>query len=193
MMLDLPDAALQASLELLRSHATASPTGGDNQSPPEAQAELSPHAYGDIGAVAGQQGRPGVDVQQQQPQPQPKEEDYIHPDLRGPSSAIMPTANHLAPAAHMIPSSNLQLPPLPQADVAPAPVVDQQMLAPAPAPVAVAPQQAPPIPQPQEEAGSRRGKRELSQSKRAAQNRAAQVRKFDSQFFKRRRITNCLI
>lgn len=169
-----PDAAeLQASLELLRSHAASSPPGDNQSASAEAAAALSPHGYGDISAVASQQGRASVDPQVQAQQP--KEEDYIHPDLRGPSSAIIPTANHLSPpATGIIPSSNLPLPPLPPVDVSSASIPDQQMLAPAPAPPVQVPLGQPEEPK-DDAAGNRRGKRELSQSKRAAQNRAAQV------------------
>ncbi|CAI4210582.1 unnamed protein product [Parascedosporium putredinis] len=168
-----PDAAeLQASLELLRSHAASSPPGDNQSASAEAAAALSPHGYGDISAVANQQGRASVDPQVQAQQP--KEEDYIHPDLRGPSSTIIPTANHLSPpATGIIPSSNLPLPPLPPVDVSSASIPDQQMLAPAPAPPVQVPLGQPEEPK-DDAAGNRRGKRELSQSKRAAQNRAAQ-------------------
>lgn len=106
---------------------------------------------------------------------QVKEEDYIHPDLRAHATSMMPsTPGSLAPAANMMPT-NVQLQPIPQPEPSPpAPVSEQQVLAPAP-PTPVQPA-AQPEEDNEESPNSRRGKRELSQSKRAAQNRAAQVR-----------------
>ena len=168
----LPDADLQASLELLRSHAATSPTaGGEDQSPSAHSASaVSPHGYSDIAAAASQAHRAVTDAQRGQG---PKEDDYIHPDLRAHATSMMPTTpGNLAPAANMMPSS-VPLATMPPSDPSP-PAPEQQVLAPAP-PTPV--QQHPPQPQGdnEESPNNRRGKRELSQSKRAAQNRAAQV------------------
>lgn len=165
----LPDADLQASLELLRSHAATSP-GTEGQSPSASAG--SPHGYSDIAAAANQAHRAVTDAQRGQTQV--KEDDYIHPDLRAHATSMMPaTPGSLAPAANMMPT-NMPLPTMPPSDPSPpAPVNDQQVLAPAPP----TPVQPPAQPQDdnEESPNSRRGKRELSQSKRAAQNRAAQV------------------
>lgn len=169
----LPDADLQASLELLRSHAATSPTGGEEQSPSaHSGSVVSPHGYSDIAAAANQAHRAVTD--DQRGQGQVKEEDYIHPDLRAQATSMMPaTPGSLAPAANMMPT-NVQLATMPPSDTSPpAPVAEQQVLAPAP-PTSVQPQ-AQPQDSHEEPPSNRRGKRELSQSKRAAQNRAAQV------------------
>lgn len=169
----LPDADLQASLELLRSHAATSPTGEDQSPSAHSGSAVSPHGgYSDIAAAASQAHRAVTD--EQRGQGQVKEDDYIHPDLRAHATSMMPTTpGNLAPAANMMPT-NVQIPTMPPSDPSPpAPVSEQQVLAPAPP----TPVQQPAQPQDDQEESpnNRRGKRELSQSKRAAQNRAAQV------------------
>ncbi|SPO05992.1 uncharacterized protein DNG_08681 [Cephalotrichum gorgonifer] len=168
----LPDADLQASLELLRSHAATSPSGEGQSPPDQTPSAVSPHGYADITAAANQAHRALTDGQRQQQQAHVKEDDYIHPDLRAHANTMMPAAAaSLAPAANMMPS-NMPMPTMaPQDPTPPAVVHEQQVLAPAPPP----PQPTAQSPEDNEDSpNNRRGKRELSQSKRAAQNRAAQ-------------------
>ena len=165
----LPDAELQASLELLRSHAATSPAGEEQSPSAQSGSAVSPHGYSDIAAAATQAHRAVTD--DQRAQGQVKEEDYIHPDLRAHATSMMPaTPGNLAPAANMMPT----IPTMPPSDPSPpAPVSEQQVLAPAPPTPVQPPAQA--HDDNEESPNNRRGKRELSQSKRAAQNRAAQV------------------
>ncbi|MBE3045898.1 hypothetical protein IMZ48_25820 [Candidatus Bathyarchaeota archaeon] len=131
---------------------------------------MSPQNYTDIAAAANQAHRAVTDSQRGGV----KEEDYIHPDLRAHASNMMPTTTAtLAPAANMMPNVQLQAMPQPDPNPPAPPMSEQQVLAPAPP----TPIQAPVQPEDdnEESPNSRRGKRELSQSKRAAQNRAAQV------------------
>jgi len=143
------------AIELL--HAATNQDREAQGSPTQPAASASPVAHG-YSAIASQATR--VADHQRQGQGAAREDD-IHPDLRSRPN-LMPAASNIAPAANMLPTP-IPPPSIPKSDIRePSPdamdaAMDSQMSN-------------------EDSLANRKGKRELSQSKRAAQNRAAQVR-----------------
>lgn len=155
-----PTSADETTREASHSHTSQSPQRASNGYDPQAAAQ---------------------DVQRALDQQHSEADSFIHPDLRaahaqptnpsGNSSNMLPMA---PPSGHSPVSSNQSLPPNPVLQASPQPQSHNAPLAPAP------PHGLPDDPDAIGPDGRSRPKRELSQSKRAAQNRAAQVRLFHS-------------
>ncbi|KJZ79293.1 hypothetical protein HIM_01444 [Hirsutella minnesotensis 3608] len=142
---------LRAQLELLQHHEVdpaSTPGSNDSGAAPSLSPPSRPaNGYDDLAAASRDVARTVA--------AKPETEAHIHPDLRG-------SAMQSAPTPNMMPA-------------APAPAVQSPVSASAPSPTtAIAPAPAPAVTDQAGVADGRKAKRELSQSKRAAQNRAAQ-------------------
>ncbi|PFH61576.1 hypothetical protein XA68_16999 [Ophiocordyceps unilateralis] len=148
---------LRAQLELLQHHEVAASTPGstDSRAAPSHSPPSSRPANGfDDLAAASRDAARAVQIKSEA-------EAHIHPDLRGPPAAPAPNMMPMAAAAAVAAAAGAHS-PAPASTPSPSTAI-----APAPALVPQTPEQA-------LAADGRKAKRELSQSKRAAQNRAAQ-------------------
>lgn len=179
-----PDADLQARVELLRSPSTSVTGAPEVESPAQPAAPapaVSAHGYNDI-AIAAQATRAIAEIGSQAPT---NGDDYIHPDLRTRNDAALTQAMMVtnspgpAPAPAPVQAPMTGHSPVAQTQQIPTALAAMASMAPIPSPIPVslpAPiQAAPPQLQDPMATDGRKTKRELSQSKRAAQNRAAQV------------------
>lgn len=146
---------LRAQLELLQHHEVAASTPGSNDSrtapshsPPTTRLA---NGFDDLAAASRDAAR-AVQIKSEA-------EAHIHPDLRGPAAGPAPNMMPMAAVAVAAAAAGAHS-PIPASTPSPSTI--------APAPVPQTPEQAALA------ADGRKAKRELSQSKRAAQNRAAQ-------------------
>ncbi|KAM4056747.1 bZIP transcription factor [Hirsutella rhossiliensis] len=143
---------LRAQLELLQHHevdpsSSASGSADSRAAPSHSPPSRPANGYDELAAASRDAARSIA--------AKPEAEAHIHPDLRGPAA-------HGAPIPNMMPMAPVPAGHSPASSSAPSPTT-----AIAPAPPSTAPEQVV-VPD------GRKAKRELSQSKRAAQNRAAQ-------------------
>ncbi|WQF80187.1 Putative basic-leucine zipper domain-containing protein [Colletotrichum destructivum] len=167
------DAHLHAQLELLSKHTT--PNSSDNATVPSRGARSQSSNPSSASPAHGySNGSTSPPVLPPIANNHADSEAHIHPDLRA-RAAHAPAVNMMPAGVSSQPQQQQQQPPPP-----PQPQQPQQQQQIAPPPTTAGPSTAPPIHSPpsgmalDETAEGRKAKRELSQSKRAAQNRAAQ-------------------